>query len=85
MVRPVGVAAANTRQRHDDDSDDDGGELLVVAQRLSSLLRIVLVNGGLEINRTLRRHAGIICNTLCGIVSIRHFYLLFFFKHFLTS
>ena len=26
VVRPVGVAAADARQRHDDDSDDDGGE-----------------------------------------------------------
>ena len=28
VVRPVGVAAANTRQRHDHHRDDDGGELL---------------------------------------------------------
>ena len=26
LMRPVGVAAADARQRHDDDSDDDGGE-----------------------------------------------------------
>ena len=28
VVRPVGVAAADTRQRHDHHRDDDGGELL---------------------------------------------------------
>lgn len=27
VVRPVGVAAANTRQRHDHRRDDDGGEV----------------------------------------------------------